>query len=175
MGVSASAAILERFPDAHVSYGCLPHLVREIPRLRERYGVPPARVVSMHAHGGEPEGDRWGSEAFDLVLLTKKMILAPDARLGERFAQKAFQVLRPGGAVVLWECVHPDAGATPIARAMEAVMDLAASPQAPAKSARTFERVLTDIGYREVEVVSCLDGDTTFVVARKPRDTRIQA
>lgn len=167
MGVSASTVLLERFPRSRVTYGCLAHLVREIPRLREQYRVPDRRVAGMHEHGGDPEADRWGDQAFDLVLLTRKMILAPEERIGERFARKAFDVLRPGGVAVLWECVHPDAGATSKARAAEALLDLVASPRGLVSTEGRVRDMLRGIGYAEVEVVPCLEGETTFVVARK--------
>lgn len=167
MGVSASTVLLDRFPRSRVTYGCLAHLVREIPRLREQYGVPDRRVAGMHEHGGDPEADQWGAQSYDLVLLTKKMILAPDERIGERFARKAFEVLRPGGVAVLWECVHPDVGPTPKARAAEAVLDLVASPRGWVSTESSVRELLTDIGYADVEVVPCLEGETTFVVARK--------
>jgi hypothetical protein len=170
MGVSFSALVLERFPAARVTYGCLPHLVREIPRLRERYRVPAARVDGMHEHGGDPTLDRWGANdgGFDLVLLTKKMILAPDERLGEKFARKAFAVLRPGGVALLWETVHPDQGPTPPLRAMEAMLDLGAGPTALVNTEGGLRRLLGGIGFSAVELVPCLNGQTTFVVARKP-------
>ncbi len=168
MGVSMSALILERFPKSRVTYGCLEHLVREIPRLRDEYGVPPERVAGMHAHGGDPSADRWGDEAYDLVFLTKKMILEPEQRIGEKFAAKAFEVLRPGGAVVLWETIHGDFRPTPLPRAMEAVMDLIASPTGLVNTENGVRSTLGAIGYRDIEIVPCLGGQTTFVVARKP-------
>jgi hypothetical protein len=167
MGVSASTVLLDRFPRSRVTYGCLEHLVREIPRLRERYAVPAHRVSGMHEHGGDPEADRWGEQAFDLVLLTKKMILSPEQRTGERFARKAFEVLRSGGVAVLWECIHPDVGPTSKARAMEAVLDLVASPQGTVSTEGSVRELLQGVGYAEVRVVPCLAGETTFVVARK--------
>lgn len=168
MGVSFSALVLERFPGARVTYGCLDHLVREIPSLRERYRVPPARVTGMHVHGGDPDADRWGDEAFDLVFLTKKMILDPEHDLGARFAKKALQVLRPGGAAIFWETVHTDGAPTPVPRAMEAVLDLGASPIGRVQTEGGIRRLLGEMGYHRVDVVPCLRGTTTFVVARKP-------
>jgi acetylserotonin N-methyltransferase len=168
MGVSFSAAVLERFPDARVTYGCLAHLVREIPSLREKYRVPPERVDGTHAHGGDPGADRWGSESYDLVFLTKKMILVPEQRIGEKFAQKAFQVLRPGGTAIFWETVHTDGAPTPLLRAMEAVLDLGTSPTGLVSTESGLRALLSDIGYRRVEIVPCLGGQTTFVVARRP-------
>jgi len=167
MGVSFSARVLERFPEARVTYGCLPHLMREVPRLRAAYRIPDGRVDGSHQHGGDPDADRWGSEAYDLVLLTKKMILDPDHRLGERFAAKAHRVLRPGGVAVFWETVHPDRGATPLPRAMEAVMDLVASPTGTVNTEAGMRALLAGIGYRKVDVVPCLGGQTTFVVAHR--------
>jgi hypothetical protein len=167
MGVSTSAALMEKFPSARVTYGCLAHLVREIPRLRERYGVEEARVDGMHAHGGDPSADRWGDERFDLVFLTKKMILAPEERIGEKFARKAYQVLAPGGTAIFWETVHPESQPTPLARAMEAVLDLGAGPTGLVNTDRGIERLLGEIGFRQVEIVPCLGGQTTFVVARR--------
>jgi hypothetical protein len=123
-------------------------------------------VESTHAHGGEPEADDWGGP-YDLVLLTRKMILAPESNLGERFASKAFQALRPGGAAVFWEVVHPDVGAAPISRAMEALYDLCASPSAPIRTESTYRAMLLGIGYKKVEVVPCLGGQTTFLVATR--------
>ncbi len=167
MGVSFSAVVLERHPEARVSYGCLDHLVAEIPRLRDTYGVPPERVLGMHCHGGDPSEDRWGDEAFDLVMLTKKMILAPEQRMGEKFATKAFEVLRPGGVCIFWECLHTHGRPTPLPRAMEAVLDLGASPAGLVNTEQSFRELLARIGYGDIQVVPCLAGTTTFVVARK--------
>lgn len=168
MGVSFSAELLRRQGEARVTYGCLEHLVRRIPQLRVQYEVDPSRVEGMHSHSGEPDGDKWGDEAFDLVFLTRKMILDPGAGVGEKFARKALEVLNPGGAVVFWEAVHPDDGPSPLPLALETVFDLGMSPSAPLKTRSSFGRQLRDIGYSEVDYVSCLGGTTTFAVARKP-------
>jgi len=167
MGVSFSAALLERHPSARVTYGCLEHLAREIPRLRREYEVPEGSVVGTHAHSGDPFADRWGDEAFDLVLLTKKMILNPEEEVGPRFAAKALEVLNPGGVAVLWETVHSDEGPSPLPIAMEAVMDLFASPATPVRTQRDYRQLLTDIGYARVEFVRVLGGQTSFVLAYK--------
>ncbi|MBW2453543.1 MAG: hypothetical protein JRI68_03485 [Deltaproteobacteria bacterium] len=167
MGVSFSARMLEAFPDARVTYGCLEHLVREIPRLRDEYGVPDGQVDGMHSHSGDPTADRWGDERYDLVLLTKKMILEPEQRMGERFAAKAFDVLQPGGVAILWETVHPDDKPCTLSTAMEGVLDLGASPAAPVSTEGGLRSVLLAMGYQSVDFVSCMGGQTTFVVARK--------
>lgn len=167
MGVSFSALVMSEFADARVTYGCLPHLVERIPRLRRRYEVPADRVDEMHDHGGDPAGDRWGREAFDLVFLTKKMILDPAQGLGERFADKAYEVLNPGGVTVFWETIYDDDEATPVDRAMEGFLDFGVSPTGPVLTRRRFRRRLEEIGFCDVHVVECLEGATTFVVARK--------
>lgn len=167
MGVSMSAIVLEKFPSARVTYGCLSHLVREIPRLREKYRIDGARVDGMYAHGGDPSADHWGDEAYDLVFLTKKMILLPEERVGEKFAKKAFEVLRPGGTAIFWETVHTDGAPTPLLRAMEAVLDLGAGPTGLVNTEAGLTRTLEGIGYQRIEIVPCLNGLTTFVVARK--------
>ncbi len=167
MGVSFSARMLEAFPEARVTYGCLEHLVREVPRLRQIYDVPEASVDGMHSHSGDALADRWGEENYDLVFLTKKMILEPEQRTGEKFAAKAFEVLRPGGVAILWETVHPGDGPCSLSTAMEGVLDLGASPTAPVSTEPGLRSLLKAIGYRSVEIVSCLGGQTSFVVARK--------
>ena len=169
MGVSFSARLLQHFPASKVTYGCLEHLVTEIPGLRQQYGVAHERVVGSHAHGGDPQEDQWGEETFDLVFLTRKMILEPEHELGVRFARKAFDVLNPGGVAIFWEVVHPTAGIAPLSVAMEAVFDLAASPSAPSRTKRCFEHLLLDIGFSKVDLVPCLAGQTSFVVATKPQ------
>ncbi len=167
MGVSFSALLLDRCPQASVTYGCLEHLVREIPRLRERYGVDPGRVAGSHVHGGDPNADRWGDERFDLVFLTKKMILDPENRVGEAFARKAFDVLTPNGVAILWETVHPADAPTPVAQAMEAMLDLGASPTGFVLTDRGLVELLTGIGFVSVEIVRCLGGSTSFIIARR--------
>ncbi len=167
MGVSFSAIVLERYPHARVTYGCLEHLVAHIPELRERYGVDASRVDGMHCHGGEPKDDKWGDEAFDLVFLTKKMILRPDERLGEKFARKAFEVLNPGGVAIFWEAIHGDAEPTPLVAALESVLDLGVSPTGCVWTREAMREMLLGIGFGQVEMLSCLGGETTFVVARK--------
>jgi len=47
-------------------------------------------------------------------------------------------------------------------------MDLIASPDGPLNEEHSLREMLARIGYRDVEVVPCLGGQTTFVVARKP-------
>jgi hypothetical protein len=168
MGVSMVAHLLGRFPEASVTFGCLPHLVKEIPALCQAYGVSPDRIDGMHDHAGEPEEDPWGCQAFDLVLLTKKMILDPHHHLGERFAQKTFEVLRPGGVAVFWETIYPDERPLDRSSALEAVLNMGASPAAVVRTETGFEQLLTDMGYDAVRFVPCLFGQTTFVVARRP-------
>ena len=167
MGVSFSALVLEQFPNARVTYGCLDHLVREIPRLRHQYRVPANRVTGMHAHSGDPGDDRWGDEAFDLVFLTKKMILEPENLIGEKFATKAFEVLRPGGIAIFWETIHSDRRPLPLPRAMEAVLDLGASPTGLINTEESLTDMLTNIGFDAPEFVHCLSGQTSFALARK--------
>lgn len=167
MGVSFSSLVISAFDEARVTYGCLPHLVERIPRLRKQYGVPDGRVDETHSHGGEPADDRWGREAFDLVFLTKKMILDPSNNLGPKFAQKAFDVLNPVGVTVFWETIHDDLSPTPVDRAMEGFLDFGVSPDGPVLTGCEFCEELEHIGYRDVEVVECLQGATTFTVARK--------
>ncbi|MFP4601003.1 MAG: hypothetical protein ACOC9J_00705 [Persicimonas sp.] len=167
MGVSFSAELMRRHSSARVTYGCLDHLVTRIPGLRQQYGIDSARVDGMHSHSGEPGEDTWGEEAFDLVFLTRKMILDPASRTGERFARKALDVLEPGGAVVFWEAIHPDQGPSPLALALETVFDLGMSPSAPLQTRATFGRTLRDIGYDRVEFIDCMGGSTTFAVAYK--------
>lgn len=168
MGVSFSAALLERFPKARVTYGCLPHLVREVPRLTQYYGIPEQAVTGIHSHGGDPSADRWGDENFDLVFLTKKMILAPEERMGEKFAAKAFEVLRPGGAAIFWETVYADHRPTPRDRALEGVLDLTAAPAGNVNTERGIRRMLENIGYRRVRIVPAMGGQTTFVLGYRP-------
>lgn len=168
MGVSFSSLILSEFSDARVTYGCLPHLVERIPRLRSAYGVDPGRVDQTHPHGGEPFEDRWGRQAFDLVFLTKKMILDPENDLGDKFARKTYQVLNPGGAAVFWETIHEDDAPTPVGRAMEGFLDFGVSPTAPVLTRTSFRQKLRDIGFQDVRFVCCLNDTTTFVVARRP-------
>jgi hypothetical protein len=167
MGVSFSALLLARYPQSLATYGCLDHLVRQIPRLRDEYRVPAHRVAGMHAHSGDPEADRWGDESYDLVFLTKKMILEPETRMGQRFAAKAYEVLNPGGVAIFWETLHTDDRPTPLPRAMEAVLDLGASPVGLVNTESGMRTLLERIGYRRVEIVPVLEGSTTFVVARK--------
>lgn len=167
MGVSFSAVVLSRCPNARVTYGCLAHLVREIPRLCEQYGVPPERIDARHDHRGDPEADSWGAEPFDLVLLTKKMILEPEQRLGERFARKAYAELRPGGMAIFWECLHTDDRPTPLGRALEAILDLGASPNGLVSTEASMKEMLARIGFGQLSVHPCLGGQTTFITARK--------
>lgn len=168
MGVSFSAVLMKLQRQARVTYGCLDHLVTEIPSLREHYEVPAHRVDGMHSHGGDPSADRWGEEDFDLVFLTKKMILEPESQIGEKFARKAFDVLRPGGVAIFWETLHPDDKPTPLPRAMEAVLDLGASPNGPVNTEGSMRTLLEGIGYHKIQYVHCLDGTTSFAVAFKP-------
>jgi hypothetical protein len=166
MGVSFSGLILNEYPAATVTYGCLDHLVDHIPSLRMEYEIDPDRVTGMHRHSGEPGDDDWGG-SYDLVFLTKKMLLEPDNGMGEKFARKAYDVLNRDGVAIFWETIHPDAEPMPFKRAVNSVMDLAASPTGFALTKDGFESTLKDIGFDEVEFVHCLNNETSFAVARK--------
>jgi hypothetical protein len=169
MGVSFSAHVLTRCEAARVTYGCLEHLTERIPRLRNTYEVDSSRVVDTHVHAGEPGDDQWGWEAFDLVFLTKKMILDPANDIGEKFARKAYEVLEPGGAAVFWEAFHDRNGDTPKGVGLESLVDLGVSPQAGPLYRDSFRRRLRRIGFDEIEFVDCLGGATSFAVARRKR------
>lgn len=175
MGVSFSGILLNEYPASRVTYGCLDHLVDHIPSLRMKYDINPRKVRGMHRHSGEPGDDKWGSEAFDLVFLTKKMLLEPDNKMGEKFARKAYEVLNDGGVAVFWETIHPDGEPTSYERAVNEVTDLAASPTGFSLTEDSFESLLKEIGYDEVEYVDCLGGDATFVVARKLTPKRLKS
>ncbi|MFU8802279.1 MAG: hypothetical protein ACNA8W_00580, partial [Bradymonadaceae bacterium] len=142
MGVSFSALVLNRFPESRVTYGCLEHLVQRIPRVRRTYGVDTLRVEDMHSHGGEPDDDTWGEEAFDMVFLTKKMVLDPERGLGRKFAQKAYSVLNPGGLTIFWEAIHPDHHRSSVHQALESLFDLGVSPTAPLLTETGFQNTL---------------------------------
>ncbi len=167
MGVSFSAHILRHFDGARVTYGCLEHLTERIPRLRNEYGVDPTRVVDTHAHSGEPADDRWGREAFDLVFLTKKMILDPADGVGEKFARKAHRVLEPGGTAIFWEAFHHPDGETPEGLALESLFDLGVTPDAGPLYRPAFRDRLERIGFDDVEFVDCLGGATSFALAHR--------
>jgi hypothetical protein len=95
------------------------------------------------------------------------MILEPEKGIGAAFAEKAYQVLKPGGVTLFWETIHPENTPTPMGRAMEAVLDFGASPTGPSRTDKEFESFLKAIGYRDIEIIPCLNNHTTFVVARK--------
>ena len=76
-------------------------------------------------------------------------------------------MLSPGGTAIFWETVHADSAATPLALAMEAVIDLFVSPGASVNTERGLRALLGEVGFRKVEVVAALGGQTTFVVAKK--------
>lgn len=168
MGVSFSAAILDTFDEAEVTYGCLDHLVERIPRLRREYGVDPERVVETHAHTGTPEADDWGRGSFDLVFLTRKMMLDPEERIGERFAARALEALNPGGVALFWEAFHEENGETTPALALESLFDLGANPRAHPLTRGDFRDRMRSIGYESVTFVECLGGTVSFAVARAP-------
>lgn len=175
MGVSFSGIILDEYPAARVTYGCLDHLVDHIPSLRMEYGIDSNKVVDTHRHGGEPQEDEWGEESFDLVFLTKKMLLEPDEKMGEKFARKAYEVLNKNGVALFWETIHPDDEPTPYSRAVNQVMDLAASPTGFALTKGEFRSTLENIGFDEVEYVHCLGGETSFALARKTGPRSLQS
>mgnify|MGYP006287136373 CR=1 FL=1 len=165
MGVSFSAELLRERSAARVTYGCLSHLVERIPGLRDDYGVDPVRVVDTHRHSGEPADDSWGADDYDLVFLTRKMILEPENETGLKFARKARQVLRPGGVAVFWEAIHPDNRTSPLGLSLETSFDLGMSPTAPLKTESEFTEICDEVGFEDVDFVSCLGGATSFAVA----------
>lgn len=168
MGVSFSAHLMRQSSQARVTYGCLPHLVKQIPMLVERYGIPRERIEGMHAHMGDPMKDRWGvNEQYDLVFLTKKLILKPEEKIGEKFVAKASRVLNPGGVLILWETVHPDHRPTSFSQAMEAVLDLGASPDGPVLTERRVRQMLHRYMFSRIFIKTVGPMGSTFVVAYK--------
>lgn len=167
MGVSFSSLLLNEYPTAEVTYGCLDHLVDHIPALRMKYDIDSDRVKGTHRHSGEPADDDWGSNAYDLVFLTKKMLLEPEERMGEKFARKAYEVLDSDGVALFWETIHPDDEPTPFNRAVSGLLDLAASPSGFTLTERDFEGQLKRIGFSDVEYVYTLGDECSFALARK--------
>ena len=167
MGVSFSSLLLQKFPEMKVTYGCLEHLVKEIPRFCKLYQVSNDRIQGMHSHSGDPMEDDWGDTSYDLILLTRKMIIDPKQKVGEKFAQKAFEVLNPGGKAIFWETVYPEKGRMPLRQAMEVVFDFCTSPSALTRSKADYNKLLKSIGFKKVQVYDCLEGQTHFIVAEK--------
>lgn len=169
MGVSFGAALLEANPRARITFGCLGHLVKQIPDLMKMYGVAQKSVISMSSHSGIPEDDTWGKEAFDMVFLTKKFLLHPDDGVGESFARKGYQVLNPGGKLVVWETFYPDNRKPNMETALFGLQDLIASQGGALYTRSTMRKFLKETGFRKVEFMPfpLVFGDVEFCIAEK--------
>jgi len=110
-----------------------------------------------------------GAAEDDAAICTSRCgpRLGREDPLGYKFARKAFEVLEPAGVAIFWEAVHNDDSPTPMALAMESVLDLGVSPTGCVLTRGSMTDMLTGIGFREIEFVTCLGGETSFVVARK--------
>lgn len=169
MGVSTAAALLEANPRVKITFGCLSHLVKQIPELMKMYGVNKKSVLSMSNHSGDPEDDTWGKESFDLVFLTKKFLLHPEDGIGESFARKSYQVLNPGGKAVLWETFYPDHGGPSKDVALFGLQDLIASRGGALYTRNAIRSFLKEVGFRKIDfhAFPLVFGDVEFCVAEK--------
>ncbi|MGK7929478.1 MAG: hypothetical protein AB4290_30275 [Spirulina sp.] len=102
VGVSFSSLLLKKYPQMKVTYACLEHLLAEIPHYCQLYGVSKENIAAVHSHIGDSTQDDWGNDRYDLVLATRKMLVDPQQRMGEKFAEKSFQALNPRGKVIFW-------------------------------------------------------------------------
>ena len=166
-GVSFSSLLLQKYPKMKITYACLEHLIPEIPHYCRRYGVSQERIEAVHSHIGDPLQDDWGNDRYDLVLITRKMLVDPQQRIGEKFAEKSFLALNPKGKAIFWETVYPDRGKMPLNRAMEAMFDFCTSPAAIARTEKEYRELLHGIGFHKVEIHDCLEGQTSFIIAEK--------
>jgi hypothetical protein len=169
MGVSFASALSEMNREVRITFGCLDHLVKEIPNLLKIYPVPEHRIEEICSHEGDPGTDHWGKGEFDLVLLTKKFVLKPEEKLGERFAERAFRVLRPGGRVVIWETIYPEDGKVPKWVALNGFQDLIPSYGGAFYTQKKMEEILRKIGFLKVDfyTFSTSFGPAQFVVGTR--------
>ncbi|MCS7213911.1 MAG: hypothetical protein NZ927_06830 [Candidatus Calescibacterium sp.] len=167
MGISFAKNIQKKFPDVEIHIGCYPHLIRHVPSLKLKYKIPDSSIISMKDHKGVPSEDRWGDEekGYDLVFLTKKLSLRSLEEFGHSFLSKAFNVLRSGGYAVIWESIVDDSGTNgPI---NESILDLLTSYSGKRWKESEIASYVKSIGFKDVKIVKCLAGETTFAVAVK--------
>ncbi len=165
MGVSFAKNIQKRFPDVEIHIGCYPHLIREVPKLIEKYKL--TNVKSIKEHKGSPSEDKWGDEEkkYDLVFLTKKLTLRNLSEFGNEFLRKSHSVLAKGGYAVIWEAIVDDSGTKgPL---LESVLDILVSYSGKRWKESDLRKHILSFGFEKFEVVRCLGGRTTFGIAVK--------
>lgn len=167
MGISFARNIQKAFPDVRVNIGCYPHLIKLVPDLIVKYKIPQTNIISMKDHEGKPSEDRWGDEenGYNLVFLTKKLSLRPLNEFGYEFLKKTYDVLTPGGYAVIWEAIVDESGTKgPIE---ETILDLLTSYTGKRWKENEIINYVKLFGFKSTQIVKCLAGRTTFLVAVK--------
>ncbi len=167
MGISFARNIQKAFPDVQINIGCYPHLIKLVPNLILKYKIPQTSIASIKGHKGVPSEDKWGDEekGYDLIFLTKKLSLRSLNEFGNEFLGKSFNLLNSGGYAVIWESIVDDSGTKgPIE---ESILDLLTSYTGKRWKESEIKSYVKSFGFRRTDLVRCLAGKTTFLVAVK--------
>jgi hypothetical protein len=149
-------------PSVEVTFACLPHFIQELPGLMKWYGMDfPVEKVETTP---DPESSRWGeNEEYDLIFFARKFAFVEDEH-GVEYLRKAYQVMRPGGMVVLWEPVAENFRGFNWMRNSIALQDAIMGQGQPLYSRQEIRNFVEAAGFVKVRTINVLYGVMSYTV-----------
>lgn len=165
VGISCAAAVMKKNPQVELTVSCLQQLIDHLPTALKAYGCKdPLEVI---VNSGDATKDRWGKvEQFELVFLIRKFAYCGPQH-GIEYLEKAKQVIRPGGYVILWEPFVDNFAMVPWMASTMALVDSMLGESHPLWTRAQVADFARQAGY-DVSVFNCRNGVTSFIVARVP-------
>jgi len=168
VGLTFLQELLKRKPDVEYTLASLKEHARFYPQLLKRFPLPTPPAQFVYSDRGNALKDSWGgSGKYDLVFLYRKLAFYD---YGEQFIKKSYQVLIPGGMVVVCEPTTDS-----LLHFMRWILDaiqlmdyMVGGSQAPAlMSSEEIAEKLTRAGFKKARVIPAMYGVFNFVVGRK--------
>ncbi|HEY9676269.1 MAG TPA: methyltransferase dimerization domain-containing protein [Waterburya sp.] len=167
VGITFIGELLRCKPDVEFVMAGFEEQIEFLERLLLKYPLPKAPEEIATSLRGNAVGDKWGTiEEYDLVFLFRKLSYSD---YGIQFLKKSFQVLRPGGMVIVLEPTTdsfvPSPSFLPELEIMDLLIGGVKAP--PLYSTQQIINLLRQVGFMQTEVLSTHQGSFVFVVGRK--------
>lgn len=165
VGISCAAAVMKKYPQVDLTVSCLQQLIDHLPTALKAYDCKdPVEVI---VNSGDATKDRWGKvEQFELVFLIRKFAYCGPQH-GIEYLEKAKQVIKPGGYVILWEPFVDNFTMVPWMASTMALVDSMLGESHPLWTRGQVADFARQAGY-DVSIYNCRNGVTSFIVARVP-------
>ncbi len=167
VGITFIGELLRCKPDVEFVMAGFEEQIEFLERLLLKYPLPKAPEEIATSLRGNALGDKWGTtEEYDLVFLFRKLSYSD---YGIQFLKKSFQVLRPGGMVIVLEPTTdsfvPSPSFLPELEIMDLLIGGVKAP--PLYSTQQIVNLLKQVGFMQAEVLSTHKGSFVFVVGWK--------